>query len=226
MGDWPTGTFLHRLPRPDRVALESLGVSRRAVPGTVLLRAGEPGAHALLLQRALVKIAAPGPGGRDVLLAIRAPGDLVGDVAVLNDRPRGASVVACGEVYFRLITQTDLRTYLRRYPAAALELAGLVSDRLRWANERRADAPGLPAETRLARALAELGSSYGESCPRGVEIGLDITQPELAALIGVSEKTVYRALIRLREDGLIDTGFRRIFVTDHDGLLHAGHLTP
>lgn len=223
MGDWPRGTFLHRLPRPDRLALEALGVSKRAVPGTVLLRAGEPGTHALLLERAFVKIATPGARG-DVLLAIRAPGDLVGDIAVLNDKPRGASVVACGEVFFRLITQTDLRTYLRRYPAAALELAAVVSDRLRWANERRADAPGLPAETRLARALAEMGAFYGERCPQGVEIGLDITQAELATLIGVSEKTVYRALIGLRADGLIDTGFRRIFVTDLDGLFRAGRL--
>lgn len=216
--DWPSGSFLSRLPDVDRRVLLSLGVLKRADSGTVVIRAGDAGLFLLLIEHGFAKISALSENGREALMAIRAPGELVGEVAVLNDRPRSASVIMCGESRFRLISRHDLRAYLLRYPAAALQLAATAADRLRWSDDRRLDASAYPATTRLARILAELAVLYGSRTRQGVEIGFDITQPELATLVGVSDKTVYRAITALRGDRLIETGYRRIRVTDLDGL--------
>jgi CRP-like cAMP-binding protein len=95
-----------------------------------------------------------------------------------------------------------------------MALAGIVAQRLRWANRRRVEFGGYPVKVRLARVLAELAASYGLRVPRGLVIGVDLTQPELAALTGSAEVTIHKALAELRKDGLITTGYRRTTVLD------------
>lgn len=222
-GEWPVGTYLRRLDDGDRRDLLTLGALRRA-DRTVLLHAGEMNMHALLVQKGFVKISVPTDGGRESLLAIRVPGDLLGEMAVLNGRPRSATVTACGVAVVRIVPEAQLRRFLAEHPGAAVQLAGMVADRLRWANQRRVDASTYSAATRLARVLVEMAVTYGTRTKDGIEIGIDLTQPELATLIGVSDITVQRALRTLRSAGQVDTGYRRIIVTDLDGLCRKGKV--
>ena len=86
--------------------------------------------------------------------------------------------------------------------------------KLRSATRRRVDFGSREVRIRLARVLLELTTAYGTATRDGVEIGVDLTQPELAALVGAAEPTVHRALAGFRRTGLVRTGYRRVVVLD------------
>jgi CRP/FNR family transcriptional regulator, cyclic AMP receptor protein len=94
-----------------------------------------------------------------------------------------------------------------------------VVGKLRAANSRRVDFAGCDAATRRARVLHQIVRSYGEPDGPGAVLRWPITQPELASLAGAAEPTVHRALRRLRETGVVTTGYRSISVADL-GRLH------
>lgn len=225
VGRWPTGTLMHRLSESERKELLDLGTRQRIRPGTVLLRAGETGTAAILILHTFVKVSVPTPSGHEALLSVRVPGDLVGEIAVLNDQPRTATAVSCGPGLVSVIPSARLKEFMSSRPGVTIQLAGMVADRLRWSNERRVDAAAYPATIRLARVLSEMAMRHGVRTPRGIEIGVLLTQSELAALVGVSAVTVQRALRLFRDRGLIATGYRRFLVTE-PGRLRAAADVP
>lgn len=189
----------------------ALGTTRDYAPSTVLLREGERGAHVLVLVKGLVKVTATSPEGHLSLLAIRTAGDLVGELASMDNEPRIATVTAAGSVRARVVSQAEFRRYLTRHPDVALAVSGSVGAKLRWATRRRIDFSAHDVHVRLARVLIELATTYGI---KG-EIGVPLSQPELAALVGAAEPTVHRALAYLRKEDIVATGYRRVVVRDH-----------
>jgi CRP-like cAMP-binding protein len=182
---------------------------------TVLLREGERASHVLVLVKGFVKVTATSPEGYLSLLAIRTAGDLVGELASMDGEPRIATVTAAGRVWARVVSQREFRQYLTHHPDVALALSSSVGAKLRWATRRRIDFGDLEVHVRLARVLVELAGAYGVE---GGEIGVPLTQPELAALVGAAEPTVHRALTNLRKEGIVATGYRRIVVCDRHQL--------
>ncbi|WP_326611250.1 Crp/Fnr family transcriptional regulator [Streptomyces scopuliridis] len=197
-----------------RTELLRLGTRCRYLSEEILIREGDRSSHVVLLRSGFAKVTAQLDNGHEALLAIRVSGDVVGEMAAMDEAPRSATVTACGEVVASVVRESDLRLFLRDHPEAALAIARIVSQRLRWANRRRVEFGGYPVKVRLARVLAELALSYGHPVPRGLVIGVDLTQPELAALTGSAEVTIHKALRELREEGLITTGYRRTTVLD------------
>jgi CRP-like cAMP-binding protein len=192
----------------------TLGVPRLYLPGTVLIHEGDRAFYVLVLVKGFVKVTATSPEGYLSLLAIRTGGDLVGELASMDGEPRIATVTAAGRVRARVVSQTEFRQYLTHHTEAALAVSGSVGAKLRWATRRRIDFGGGEVHVRLARVLVELAESYGIQDEASVEIGVPLTQPELAALVGAAEPTVHRALAHLRKEEIVTTGYRRIVVCD------------
>ncbi|AUA09487.1 cAMP receptor protein [Streptomyces malaysiensis subsp. malaysiensis] len=211
---WPARSFLGGLPKSVRTGLLELGTRCRYLREEILIREGDRSKHVVLLRSGFVKVTSRLDNGHEALLAIRIGGDIVGEMAAMDDAPRSATVTACGEIAASIVRESDLRLFLSNHPEAAMALAGIVAQRLRWANRRRVEFGGYPVKVRLARVLAELATSYGLRVPRGLVIGVDLTQPEMAALTGSAEVTIHKALAELRRDGLITTGYRRTTVLD------------
>lgn len=211
---WPNGSLLARLGQPSRERLLRLGTLRRYGSGDVLFRQGARDSHVALLVRAVMKVICTGPDGRETLLAIRVSGDTVGEMAALNNHPRTATVVACGPAVVGLVQEGQFRSFLHDDPRAALHVAGMVSERLRCANRRRVDFAVYPTRVRVARVLHELAGRYGYPTGSGITIGVRLTQPEIAALVGAAEVTVQKALRELRAERLVQTGYGRITVLD------------
>ena len=93
--------------------------------------------------------------------------------------------------------------------------ARTVADQLRWANRRRTDFAVYPAHVRLARLLVEIAEVCGRpTADGGVEIGVPLSQPELATMIAIAQATVQKAIQELRGRGLISTGYRRLTILD------------
>ncbi|MEG3635212.1 Crp/Fnr family transcriptional regulator [Micromonospora palythoicola] len=215
---WPPATLLGRLQPSTRQLLLSVGVQRSVKEAQVLLREGALESHVILLDDALVKVTVSLSDGRDALLAIRVSGDIVGEISALNGTPRTATVTACRPSTIRIVHRNAFRSFLRDNPEAALEVAGIVADRLRWANRRRIDFTSYPVRVRLARVLWELAVAYGQRDPRGVIIDIRLTQNELATLCGAAEISLQKALGGLRADGIVATGYREIIVRDGEAL--------
>lgn len=218
---WPTGTLLHHLSPADRRELIALGTNKWVRPGTVLLRAGDTGTTAILILRTFVKVSMPTSNGHETLLSVRVPGDIVGEISVINDQPRTATATTCGTGLVSVIPSAVLKDFMAERPDATLELTGMVADRLRWTNEHQIDAPVLPAVTRLARILSDLSIRHGVSTKHGIELSVMLTQTELATLIGVSVGAAQRAVKQLRDQHVIETGHRRFLVTDPHALRRA-----
>ncbi|GHF28053.1 Crp/Fnr family transcriptional regulator [Streptomyces griseoluteus] len=224
--NWPRGSYLGRLTEAALEDLLTLGRPRRFDAKDLLVRQGDTDRHSLLLLTGFTKVTATAQNGRESLLAIRLGGDIIGEMAAVGAMPRTATVTACGPVTARAVPHETLRAFLLRRPDAAVELTGIVSERLRWANNRRLEFRGYNVKERLARILVDLAASHGRPGRDGVELGFTLTQPELAALTGAAEPTVHKALKELRDAELIVTGYRTTTVLDLDLLREEARLLP
>jgi CRP/FNR family transcriptional regulator, cyclic AMP receptor protein len=179
-----------------------------------IITQGDHTKFAIVLLDGVVKATGVSSAGKEALLAIRIGGDIVGELAALDNHPRSSSVTTCGPVTGCVITQADFLAVLSRDKALALAVSRSVVGKLRAGNERRVEFAGFDAPTRFARVLRELAIAYGERSGDRVTIGWPVTQSELASLASVAEPTAQKALRRLREAGVISTGYRSLTVED------------
>jgi CRP/FNR family cyclic AMP-dependent transcriptional regulator len=201
-------------------------VRRQYAPGQRILREGGLDMHVVLILSGFVK-ATTAVEGFETLLGIRLPGEVIGEIGALVGEPRTATVTACGKVSAGVVGRTEFEAFLRRRPDAATLVTATVARQLRWANRRRTDFAAFPAHIRLARLLVEIADVCGRPGPGdSVEIGVPLSQPELATMIAIAQATVQKALHELRELGLIATGYRRMVIVDPVQLRALGKGLP
>ncbi|MFE3416157.1 Crp/Fnr family transcriptional regulator [Streptomyces mirabilis] len=222
---WPSRSLLGTLTPPARQELLGLGTQVWFDADDVLLMEGVRDRHVLLLLSGFAKVTARVENGESSLLAITAAGDTVGEMAALDEAPRSATVTACGPLTARVVRQSELQGLLMRRPEVATALTGMVSKRLRWANQQRLDFRSYPVSVRLARLLVDLAASYGSSMSSGVVIPLRLSQSELATMVGAAETTVHKALRQLRNERLLETSYRSTVLPDLDRLTEHAELT-
>jgi CRP/FNR family cyclic AMP-dependent transcriptional regulator len=220
---WPAGTLLAMLDEGDRGDLLALGTPRRLTRGELLIREGDTGDEVYVLLSGLVKVSGGTYDGHTTLLAIRVPGDVVGELAALDQGTRSATVQACGDLDVRAIGRSMFDAYLTAHPAAAAALQRAVAAKLRQATRSRVDLLGAPALIRLARILDRLASGHGRPVDGGRRIDVPLSEGELAAMIGSSVASVQRGLAELRRLGLITRTYRHTTVLDAQGLHDLGH---
>ncbi|WP_237313108.1 Crp/Fnr family transcriptional regulator [Streptomyces sp. AMCC400023] len=226
MDRWPHGTFLAELSdAPETVpALLSLGTSRSYEAGEILISEGRHETFVLLLLGGVTKVTALTEQGDTALLAVRIGGDLVGEFAAFDNRPRSATVTAAGGVTARRVAQRDFLGLLDRHPAAALAVSRMLVRKNRWSVRRRGDFSGCPVATRVARVLVDLVEDYGRPSRDGLLIGPRLTQAELAGLVGAKSRRVHHVLGELSELGVIRVGYSRVTVLSEAGLRDAARL--
>ncbi|HET9553537.1 MAG TPA: Crp/Fnr family transcriptional regulator [Anaeromyxobacteraceae bacterium] len=189
-------------------ALERLAERRTFEEGALILSADEPGDALFVLASGRVKVVLYGESGREVILSIfKAPGDFFGEMALLDDAPRSATVVAAERSTLLVLSRADFRAHLERSPRTALSILAELSRRLRRADAIIGDLALLDVFGRLAGRLRELAESDGEPVAGGVLVRQRPTHAEIAATIGTSRETVSRALAELvRRGEVVMTG--------------------
>jgi CRP/FNR family transcriptional regulator, cyclic AMP receptor protein len=192
--------------------LLSAGEAGRHDAGAVLLRQGDPATHVLMLVAGRVKVLRRSSDGDVLVLAVRGPGEILGDISVLGGDDRSASVVAVDPCETRVIL-ADRFVLLVRSLGLESQLLRHAMSRIREGEAWRAEIAALPAGPRLVQTLLRLAVP-GPVAP--FDVGLD--QTELGQAAGLARSTVAVELARLRERNLIMTGRRRIVITDMDGL--------
>ncbi|MDT0382030.1 Crp/Fnr family transcriptional regulator [Streptomyces sp. DSM 42041] len=210
--------FLARLEAHDRAALLALGRRLRFAPGDALLRQHEPSTHVLFVLRGWTKVSSEAANGYEALLALRGPGDIVGEVAALSGRPRSATVRAMGEVQAVAVDQERFTAFLASTPHVALRLLSLTTDRMRDSDSRRLEFAALNVRERLAMLLLELARTHGEHTDEGIRLTSGLSQYELAGSVGASREAVARLLRELRQRGIVRTGRRGLVLVKPEQL--------
>ncbi|SEL05981.1 Crp/Fnr family transcriptional regulator [Streptacidiphilus jiangxiensis] len=213
--------FLARLEQGERETLLALGRPLRFTARAVALRQEEPSHHVLLILRGWLKVTASALNGYEALLALRGPGDIVGESAALSGRPRSATVTALEEVHTVAVEQERFTGFLERHPRVALQLLSLAADRMRVGDRRRLEIAALTVKERLAGLLLELTRSHGHTVEGGIELTVPLSQQELAGSVGASREAVTRLLRDYRERGVLLTHRRRLVILRPDLLRRA-----
>jgi CRP/FNR family transcriptional regulator, cyclic AMP receptor protein len=206
---------------PDlQAALTGLGIVRRHRRGAFLILEGDRSDPVLFIRSGRLRIVRTSTDGRDVLVAVRGPGELVGELSALAgaDEPRAASVVALDDVVVQAIPSVDFLRFLEQNRAVSFGLLRQLAARLREATSRHADAAGYDVLHRVARALVDEADRHGHAVEGGTAVGAGLSQDDLAGLVAASPKSVGRSLAVLRSRGLVSTGRRSIVISDLDGL--------
>jgi len=208
---WREQSFLGGLSPAARDALLALGTLRECATPSTLIRAGDRCTDVLILVDGWAKVIGSAADGRQALLALHFSGDLIGEQDALDDRPRSASVISAGPAVVHAVAKSAFLRFMLDWPEAGVTMSRVLCARLRWATSRQLDFSGLPVLARVARVLSDLSELDRD-------FGYALTQPELAAMIGASEPAVHKAIRQLRVGGVIETGYRRIVVTDQEAL--------
>jgi CRP/FNR family transcriptional regulator, cyclic AMP receptor protein len=215
------GTFWTMVGGEAAQAIRGLAGRRTYERGQALMHAGQVPDDVLVLRAGHVKISAVTPAGRLVLLGFRGPGDLVGELAAIDDRPRSASIVALEPIEALVLTRAQFHAVIARHPPVAFALLRVLSDRLRDADAKRAQFAGHAAMGRVAFCLLELCDRFGVADADAIDIRLPISQEELAGWAGASLESVSRSLQTMRGLGWIETRRRAIRVLERDALRSA-----
>jgi CRP/FNR family cyclic AMP-dependent transcriptional regulator len=212
------GTFAALLERDEWSRLQVLGHPIRFPTGAVLMSEREDSGLVMILLDGHVKTTLVGEGGREALLSLRDPGDVLGELSAIDRAPRAATVTALDTVSALVIPAPLFRRHLETTPRVAVALLVVVMRRLREATLVRSQFGGSDTIARLAARLVELGDRYGSPTDEGLLVTLPLSQEELGAWAGASRAGLASALRTLRELGWIATHRRRILILDLESL--------
>ena len=194
--------------------LRALGRSRRFPIGARLFHEREAGNAVLVLLSGRVKLSSTTEGGREALLGIREPGELIGEMSAIDGAPRSATATALEPVEVLALSSEAFVGYLERTPDVGLLLVRMLNRRLRDADRKRTEFLAQDTVGRVCSRLVELAERFGEAAEEGTSIDLAITQEDLAGWTGSSREAVIRALRTLRELGWIATRRRGVTLLD------------
>lgn len=204
-------------PSADRSSeLRSRGITRRYPRGSVLCREQQPSDAVFLLQAGRVKVSYLAPEGREVVLALRGPGDVIGELGVLDGAPRSATVTALDDVEAVVVPAARYRDLVASDADLSFRLLRLVIGRLRDSDRMLVEHGAYDASRRVAIRLLELTERFGER--QADDLTVRLSQDDLAAWSGASREAVNKALRTMREDGTIATGRGTITILDPDRL--------
>lgn len=219
------GDGMRQLPftQGELTLMHEAGRERSWRRGEALLSEGSSPDDVILIGAGLVKVVRQSPNGYTSVLAVRGPGELLGELSCLDGRPRSASAVAMQHVTGVSVLAGRFLRLLEEHGGLALAVLRTVAGRLRDADRRRADQGAYAAGVRVARVLVELAVSHGVPVPVPAgALAVVVTQKDLAGAAGTSRESVVRILRDLHEEGLVTTVRGRLLVTDPDGLARWG----
>ncbi len=190
--------------------------------GGVIFAEGGTDHRMYLLERGRVKLTRRSSDGRVQLLSIHAPGEVLGEIPVFDPEggPRTASAIAISSPTQVVWLEHDaLFAWLDQYPRVAVDMLQVLARRMRANNERISDLVFMDVPARLAKTLINLASRFGVPEEAGVKIPHDLTQEELAQLVGSSRETVNKALTEFANRGWIARDGRSIVIYQPGALI-------
>jgi CRP-like cAMP-binding protein len=198
--------------------LLKLTSTRHLDDGETLFRKGDPGRRLYGVVEGRLKIFASGGDGKEVVFGLSDPGDVTGEIALLDSEGRSATVVALQPSELLTLDRRDFLPFLERHPRVAIRLAELLAERLRRLSELTADSVLLALRARLAKKLVALARNYGKKTEDGTLIDLKLPQQVLGDMVGTSRESINKQLREWTEKGLVKVHRGYITVRDPEEL--------
>lgn len=190
--------------------------------GQSLFKEGDDGDHLFIVSSGKVKLGTKSPDGRENLLMILGPGDMFGDLSLFDSGPRTATATAVTETKLLSLGQDKVIPWVKEHPEVSLHLLARLASRLRRTNEVVGDLVFADVPGRVAKALIDLGVKFGEKREEGLFVNHDLTQEELAQLVGASRETVNKALADFAQRGWLRLEARSVMILDYERMLKRG----
>jgi CRP-like cAMP-binding protein len=206
--------FFDQLEPDAARALTSAGTVRTYRRGAALFHERQESDAVYVLRSGTVKIVTGTSAGKDAMLGIRGPGDLLGEVSAIDGRVRSAGAIALEACEAIAVPGSVFRSVLAAHPAAAIRVLEMLCERLRDADAKRSEHVALDTLARVVGRLVELADRFGQQTESGTVIDVALTQEDLAGWAGASREAVAKALQTLRDLGLVRTDRRRVVVVD------------
>jgi CRP/FNR family transcriptional regulator/CRP/FNR family cyclic AMP-dependent transcriptional regulator len=151
-----------------------------------------------------VKVVLPSGDGEEAILGVLNAGECFGELSLLDGEPRSATIVATEPTDVLVVDRERFLAAVAANPRVAVDFLRILARRLRDVDEAVEDAVFLDVPARLAKRLLELAAEYGSAGPDGIEIGLRVTQAELASMVGATRESINKHLGAFRARGLVD----------------------
>jgi CRP/FNR family transcriptional regulator, cyclic AMP receptor protein len=215
---------LRRAPLFDALDDDSAAALQAGVTIVELARAdrvfeeGASGNQLYVVLDGKIKLTRAAADGRENLLSVLGPGEMFGELSLFDPRPRTASAVAVTDSRLGALAHDDLRRWLTGRPDVALHLLQALAQRLRRANDVMADLVFTDVPGRVAKALLDLADRFGEPRDDGLQVNHDLTQEELAQLVGASRETVNKALADFAARGWLQLSAKSVLLIDPERL--------
>lgn len=197
------------------------GVTQTFPARRVIFQKNDPGDSLMVVLSGRIKISNVSLEGREAVLNFMTPGQVLGEIALLDGRPRTADATAVEKSEVFVLRRRDVEPLLREQPDIAIRFIDVLCAKLRDTTEMVEDTLFLHMAARVAKALLRLAETHGEPVAPGspaVRLGVKFSQRELGGYVGLARENVNRQLGAWREEGLVRIDRGHIVLLDPDGL--------
>src|SRR3954447_26349470 len=207
-------SVLSGLPKALLSELFESAVPHKLRDGEALFRAGDIGDGCYRIHSGLVKVMVASQQGEERIISL-GPGAIVGELSMIDGRPRSASVVAIADCSLSFVSRAKFQKYTEKHPELTTYLVKTLAGRLREADEALAAATFLSVKARLARALLNIAEYVGQDNAAGeIQLRLKISQSDLAAMAGVARENVSRTMSEWRKREIVTHSSRYYCIND------------
>ncbi len=214
-----TNAQIFRSLEPDAIdTILARAVVRRVARGETIRRRGDPGTGMVIIVNGRVRISLVSEDGREVTLTMLGPGEVLGEMTLLDGSECSADATAQEDCLLLSIERAQFLRLLRSNSELCLQLLAVLFQRLRRANAALEDMALLDLSTRLGRLLLRLAGDYGVAGPKGTRIELKMSQKDLSSLAGASREKVNRQLRQWEEEGIIGKDNGRMLILRPEAL--------
>jgi CRP/FNR family transcriptional regulator, cyclic AMP receptor protein len=210
------------LDEADALSLRANMDSVKIAKGSVLFAEGDEGDHLYVIVEGKLKLGTSSGDGRENLLSILGPGEMFGELSLFDPGPRTSTATAVTDAKLLSLGQEKLIPWLATNPNVSLQLLARLAQRLRRTNEAVGDLVFSDVPGRVAKALIDLGERFGKQTDEGLFVHHDLTQEELAQLVGASRETVNKALADFAGRNWLKLDGRAVLITDIERLSKRG----
>jgi CRP/FNR family transcriptional regulator, cyclic AMP receptor protein len=180
---------------------------------THIVTQDEPGDAMFIIAKGRVKVVLYGDNGREVILTLLKSGEFFGEMALLDDLPRSANVIAHEDSQVLVLKRDQFAEHIKNSPTTALNVMAELSRRLRRADEIIGNLATLDVYGRVAHIMIDLAKKDGEEVEEGILIRERPTQQDIASMIGTSRETVSRVLSEFQKRGFVEMRGREILLS-------------
>jgi len=171
--------------------------------GETVFTIGSPGDNMMAVLNGTIRISVPAPDGKELLLAILQPGEVFGELAVLDGKERSADAVANSPCTLAILDRRDMLSFLEQHPAVWLKLITVLCERLRHTDQQLAEVALLQLPARLAKTMLRISNDESRSTASPGQPTIQLSQQELANMVGGTRERVNKCLAAWRREGLV-----------------------